>query len=1713
MRKNLKRVLSALLVVMMVLTMLPTAALAAGETYEVTPVTGIPASGTAMVIYNAKNNAVCGAEISGGKNTGFTAVANEENANLQVPVGTGVFKLIANGDTYYLTCGGKYYTATSTSTAEYKDEPTKGSAWKITALGSGYQIANTDYLYGSNPACLESYGSMFSPWGYDATNQDIFVMNFYAIDEKAADEDGDGFVGVKPLAGSKPADGDKVVIYNDYGQAAMGPQSDDTTAPSMNMVDATLNGSTLEVGNGALIFTVHTDGTWYTFENNGKYLRTADDECVYFDETESDYSKWRLEEITGGYAMYNKQAKYNGNAVAIEFFSNSFSGWTYNGNAGLFAMKFIPVEDELNLGYVLNPKLKISQASAQIGVDYTFTVTVDDLSEVTSLAVQYSADGGAAKTLTAVSEENKVYTYTIPSAELAGKSSLTITANATNAYEMSYSAKADVTVVDEPLIVSVMPGANEATGSNKRPEIGAVIANCGEKPTVVMTVNGESVTPTVTAGKVSYQPASSLADGKYVVALTITRADGKQTDKTWSFFVGEAGMSLYFGQFHSHTAEYSDGAGTLEDAYEHAMQAKDVDFLFVTDHSNYFDTTSTATTTSYYDLASLTTSPSDSTISKWIEAKQTAEKYNAMSDDFIAAYGYEMTWSGGPGHTNTFNTYGVVSRNNKSLNDKTNNYAGMHLYNDLMVNANRGLDVDGNPVGEGVQTKWLEDAPVVSQFNHPGTTFGNFDDFAGYTPTRDTVLNMVEVGNGEGAVGGSSYWPSYSQYDLALAKGWHVAPTNNQDNHKGKWGDANTCRGVVITDNFTEAGLYEAMAERRIYSTEDQNLAIYYYLNDTLMGGIVPLADDEELKEVHITASISDPDGEGLGKVEVIGANGISLKSIAIEGSTYELDVTLPNTDAYYYLKVTQADGDLAVTAPVWVGEATAVTCELSNSTAMSIVGQKETISTTVTNAAAMDYTINKVELSLTVGETTTVLKTIENSEVVSPEASKSYSFEFVPTVSGAQTLTVLYTGIYNGKEFKCTASLALKVYNADELVNVAVDKGHDNYYISGDYADSASNFIDFCAENGVRCNFIEAGEFTFENLKQYKMVVLTVPYRRNTAQATMYTAEEIAALKQYTEQGGNVIICSKSDRDNKFDNCADNSNALLEAIGAHSRIVDGIIVDNEMKANEAYRLYFSAKENFNTEHPFTAGAYTSSNAFGTVPATDNQTGFQVYNGGPVEVLDESKVEVLIRGYNTTWGSHYDGYFTGSSFVPVYNTADETAVSVEMGDVNVMTYEDLPGGGWVITSGVTFFSNYDIKGDVDYANKFILKNILDSLTDTTSVTPISKVHKGAEKEEYTIEGIVTANASGYDQDTAFFDCIYVQDETRGINLFPVAGNYAVGMKVRAHGGVTYYCGEIELNLSPDYNGSIKIISDDIAPLEPTLVTAATAMADSSIGNLMKVQGIVTEVHKTAGVIDKIYVRDATGTACLFINGYIMKDYTGIDGLKPGMMVSGIGIGSRDVDETSADNRIFARLRVRDRSEIQILDETINVTALFSDVQKGVWYVEPIQFVVGEGLFNGFEDGTFRPNDTLTRAMAATVLYRLSGENGYTTKANFPDVLDGVWYTDAVSWAQENGIVKGYEDGTFRPDGKITRQEMTVMLQRYAEKIGKTETPANGDLNQFPDAASVAPWAKDAMSWCVGAGIINGKDGKIQPMGDATRAEFAAILMRYVNLVK
>ena len=171
---------------------------------------------------------------------------------------------------------------------------------------------------------------------------------------------------------------------------------------------------------------------------------------------------------------------------------------------------------------------------------------------------------------------------------------------------------------------------------------------------------------------------------------------------------------------------------------------------------------------------------------------------------------------------------------------------------------------------------------------------------------------------------------------------------------------------------------------------------------------------------------------------------------------------------------------------------------------------------------------------------------------------------------------------------------------------------------------------------------------------------------------------------------------------------------------------------------------------------------------------------------------------------------------------------------------------------------------------------------------------------------------------------------------------------------------------------------------------------------------------------------------------------------------------------------------------------------------FQDVPAQHWANDAASFASARNLFQGVNETTFAPNRAMTRGMLATVLYRLESEPETTVEEAFTDVKDGAYYTNGISWASDKGVATGYDDGTYRPDQVITRQQLAAMLYRYA---GNPD--ATGDELNFPDAANVSNYAKDAMKWAVENGIIQGKtDGRLDPHGLATRAQVATMMMRY-----
>lgn len=179
---------------------------------------------------------------------------------------------------------------------------------------------------------------------------------------------------------------------------------------------------------------------------------------------------------------------------------------------------------------------------------------------------------------------------------------------------------------------------------------------------------------------------------------------------------------------------------------------------------------------------------------------------------------------------------------------------------------------------------------------------------------------------------------------------------------------------------------------------------------------------------------------------------------------------------------------------------------------------------------------------------------------------------------------------------------------------------------------------------------------------------------------------------------------------------------------------------------------------------------------------------------------------------------------------------------------------------------------------------------------------------------------------------------------------------------------------------------------------------------------------------------------------------------------------------------------------------------------FMDVKPGSWYYKSIVYAVSNGLMNGVGDSKFEPEEGMTRAMLVTVLWRYEG-SPKQRPSTFSDVRRGQWYSEAVSWAAKNGIVTGVGDNKFEPDTQITREQIATILYRYAQKK-RADTSARGSLSAFPDNGKVNGWAKTALQWCVGEGLIGGtnENGKVylDPQGTATRAQVATILMRYIE---
>ena len=1778
--------------------------------------------GDTVVVFNPANGKALSTEYSGFYNKGTDVTLADGKLSGYTKADIWTVGVNADGTYTFSTSEGKKLSMGASYGSTPLDDV--NTAWNVTAA----KTENCFYIQNAARGnYLEWYAEKNNWSSYSRISDEaLFAQQFYlVVDDGGSDEP----------SGDLPKPGDKFVIYNQNAQAVLAAEND---SKSIEKAAATVADGKATPANGAVVFTVEQNGEYLRFKsdaygylcangtgNNAFYSKDFSEEGVSTEDAD-----WLVRTCSGGvggYELESRTAKFSGHSQWLEYFSDSFKVYSMYSKTGdldytIYSFFFYPVAEGVNVdgGLVVQPTITFPETMlpAYVGSDYEFELEIDTIYEIDNPWIEYSVKKADGTYIPGISQLQGNTDVEVPGDFTTGKGSVHITvydsdiaeaAKAGSTMTLTFAfkdvkgneARASYTVdiLDEAVISNVKPAQGAQTGAEKRPEISAEISNAGENASVTMTVNGEKVDAAYADGKVTYTPAADMADGKVTVTVTVKRADEKETSKTWSFTIGEATFQRYFGQLHSHT-QYSDGAGSLESALDYVKKLPDsanVDFVAFTDHSNYFDKSGAANPEgALYDMSQATEYSQET----WKAYKDAVAAFNTENaGSMVAIAGFEMTWSGGPGHINTFNTPGIVSRNNTTLNNKTKD-AGLQAYYKLLSQT------------EGVDS--------ISQFNHPGTTFGNFIDFGYWDAVVDTRMYMVEVGNGEGQIGAGGYYPSYEQYIMALDKGWHVAPTNNQDNHKGRWGNANDARDVILTDDFSESGIYAALRARRMYATEDKNLELDYTVNGNMMGSIIDVPE-----KLNFEISFNDPDRtDSIAKVELVVNSGKVAYTwdSAADLTRGSVSVELAPEYTYYFVRVTEADGDLAVTAPVWVGESLKLGISKAEcGTSTPVTDEELTITTTFFNSEAKPATIKSITYAIG-GET---IGTVTDPITLAASSTQDVEFKYTPTKARIMTVKITAVIEQDGKEYTFTKDVTLDVLDASKLVYIGIDASHYNEYVAGNYKDSMGNFGELAAAYSVRTVTLKTSEELIAACgnSKYKAIILTAPSRRlEAAQADpkTYSTEELNAIKTFNDNGGMVILAGWSDNYENYpiiqnnpdiEHMAATQNEVLAKLGSSLRISDDATYDDVRSAADGvdkWRLYFSSYNmdnplldgvEFDAEHPYDK-LYTE--------RFSHYGGASIYavdaDGNPTSTLPAT-VSPAVYGHATTYSVDVDSDGLGGAATPKYTFAENDD------RLMVMASEQIEGKGLIIVSGAAFMSNFEVQyqasdsgAEKNYSNYKICQNLV-SMLNQTEIAKIADVQAEAEEGvKFTVEGIVTSNASGYDKDTAFFDCIYVQDNTAGINAFPVAGNFKIGDKVRVTGTTSSYQGERQLAVT-----KIEKIADAEAPA-PVEVTAAQINDGSVLGSLVKIKGTITRVEEAEGKIQTIMVKDAAGNeARVFIDGYITKD-TEVENAVVGNLVEAVGLASYDNTFVLSDGTpVYPRIRIRNRADVvctagetpvetwsitYVTDGgTINgeypttytkgtVTVLptnvtkdgytflgwfnaysggvlvkqigatetgektfyarwqktvlppppvtpgtpsapvtpakpaapvglpFADVSGSDWFYNDVRYVYEKGIMDGTGADRFSPNAPLTRAMIVTILYRMAGSPSVSGSSDFTDVAASKWFAKAVAWAAANGIVNGYGSGLFGPNDPVTREQLAAILYRYAVYGGMTAVTLEENLGSFADTAQLSAYAIQAMNWAVGQGLINGSGSNLVPKAQATRAQVAAIIHRYLE---
>jgi len=1035
--------------------------------------------------------------------------------------------------------------------------------------------------------------------------------------------------------------------------------------------------------------------------------------------------------------------------------------------------------------------------------------------------------------------DGKLYTY---STTLSAGSDYTYyfeakDVNGLNATGSPTSAKSGPSVSGDgvpPIIYSVKPYRFSVT-YELRPEISALYTDDDSGINIdsaYLKLDNVDLTSqaTVTSTGLTYTPSFNLTLGKHNVEVGVSDNAGNLKTLQWYFTIIEqlTTPNHYFGDPHSHTS-YSDGTLTPYDAFAYARDTANIDFLAITDHSNSLNAT------------------------EWAD---TLTQANAFTQDgvFVGLRGFEYTHTS-DGHINVYESNAFVSRNDANYDTIPEFYA------------------------------WLKTQPdnVFAQFNHPFT----LDDFLGFTYDSDIDKKIIfqEVGNGSPPY---AYARLEEAYIYALDKGWHVGATNGQDNHAANWGyPPNNLTGIVA-NNLTKQDVIDALMLMRTYSTEDRNLKVSFLANDYWMGSTIPVASGEM---IHFTFEVNDADSTDIiSTIQIVTKGGQVIYEVPISSQSYSgsYDYNFSGGGKWFYLKIVEQDGDIAITAPIWTPstDIDLKVAGLSYSPKTVLPGKLTTLTATLTNSGL--YSFSGLALSFYDGDPNAGGTLIGTNTVDVPAgAIVTSSVSWTPMTSGTHTIyAVLEAPLEDEPSDNVQTALIDVVQSIGKTV--LIDRYHKNDYTSTTGLSNLTEFADLLAINGY--NVIDSyQEITTALLTGVDVLVITYP-QSGTGQRDI-SASEMNAIRTFVANGGALLFTGKSN----YGEDPTRYNDFLISMGIgmvinHDNIYDD--VDN-------YGYQWSLNLRNFPDTPSGIGKDISNVRFfsGATLIKPDKT--------PLVSDPANNIEVLAFANETSWDeddtTDLTHVGTGYHIYSYHSNPDGS-------DMPAMAVQTLPNGSRVAVLGRAIFSNYEFgnwfEGQAACNNEAFTLRLVDWLCNYDRTMTIADARKDENHDgipdklgdKVTITGKVTSGTG------KFFDVIYLQDETGGITVFGTIPSDKIipeGAVLQVTGIIDHYNGDTELQFKDFYKDFLWVGWTDVP--EPLIFSTGALNLEENEGWLVKTEGVVTEIMDDYSC----KIDDGTGEIIVYIDGYIGKLP---DGLKVGDYLYVIGLSG----EYSGGHRIRVR---------------------------------------------------------------------------------------------------------------------------------------------------------------------------------------------------------